>query len=301
MDMFFCICYDKKMKNKEVTVIIPTLNAIETIVCLLDSLLRQTQMPDEIIVVDSESSDETALLASTYPRTRVIEISRADFDHGGTRDMAFRASNGDIVVFFTQDIVIRDDTLIETLVQATLLDGVACAFGRQIARSDAALYEKYTRTFNYPEQSNLRSAKDISRLGIKAFFLSDVCAAYRRDAYLAVGGFDHPIPTNEDMLIAAKFLHAGYQIAYCAEAVVLHSHRYSWKQEYARNFLIGKVLRQYRSRFSDAKAGPEGIRFMLYVISHLLKRGTIGSCLKFCYLCSAKLLGNRKGSREGAS
>lgn len=281
----------------KISVIIPTLNAALVIGSLLNDILNQTLKPDEIIVVDSESNDETVVLSQAYPLTRVIAIKRTDFDHGGTRDMAFHASIGDVVLFFSQDVIIRDDCYIETLVRATLHEGVACAFGRQIARDDAPLFEKYTRAFNYPEQSTLHSAHDIPQLGIKAYFFSDVCSAYKRDAYLAVGGFDSPVPTNEDMLIAAKFLHAGYQIAYCAEAIVLHSHRYTWKQEYARNFLIGKVLHHYHARFTDAKTGSEGIRFMLYVVSKLLKRGAIGSCLKFCYLCTAKLLGNRMGSR----
>lgn len=285
----------------KISVIIPTLNAALVIGSLLNGILNQTLKPDEIIVVDSESNDETVLLARAYPLTRVIAIERAVFDHGGTRDMAFKTSIGDVVVFFSQDVIIRDDCYIETIVRATLQDGVACAFGRQIARSDAPLYEKYTRAFNYPEQSSLHSVHDIAQLGIKAFFFSDVCSAYRRDAYFAVGGFDYPVPTNEDMLIAAKFLHTGYQIAYCAEAVVLHSHQYTWKQEFTRNFLIGKVLHQYRARFSDAKAGSEGIRFILYVVSHLLKRGAIGSCLTFCYLCTAKFIGNRMGSRAKTS
>ena len=285
----------------KVSVIIPTLDAALVIGSLLNSLSNQTLKPNEIIVVDSESNDKTVFISQAHSLTRVIAIKRADFDHGGTRDMAFRVSKGDVVLFFSQDVVIRDDFYIETLVRATLLDGVACAFGRQIARSDATLYEKYTRTFNYPEQSNLRSANDIPILGIRAFFFSDVCSSYRRDAYFAVGGFDSPIPTNEDMLIAAKFLHAGYQIAYCAEAVVLHSHKYTWKQEYVRNSLIGRVLRQYQTRFSGAKAGPEGLRFILYVVSHLLKRGAIGSCLVFCYLCTAKFLGKIIGSRTKTS
>lgn len=281
----------------KVSVIIPTLNAALVIGSLLDSISGQTLKPDEIIVVDSESNDETVLLSRSHPLTRVIAIKRADFDHGGTRDMAFRASKGDVVLFFSQDVVIRDDSYIEALVRATLLDGVACAFGRQIARNDASLYEKYTRTFNYPEHSYVRSATDIPQLGIKAFFFSDVCSSYRRDAYFAVGGFDFPIPTNEDMLIAAKFLHAGYKIAYCAEAVIFHSHKYTWKQEYVRNFLIGKALRQHRARFLDVKTGSEGMRLISYVVSHLLKRGAIGSCLIFCYLCTAKFVGNRMGSR----
>ena len=285
----------------KISVVIPTLNASAEIESLLISITKQTLKPNEIIVVDSESDDETVTLANPHPLVRVISIQRDDFNHGGTRDMAFRASIGDVVLFLSQDVVIRDETYIETLIQATLQDGVACAFGRQVARADAPLYEKYTREYNYPANSSLHGADGVAQLGIKAFFLSDVCSAYRRDAYFAVGGFDNPVLTNEDMLIAAKFLHAGYRISYCADAVILHSHRYSWKQEYDRNYRIGLVLRQYRERFSDAKTSSEGVRLMAYVLRRLLKRGAIGSCFQFCYLCSAKLLGNRRGYHKGAS
>lgn len=284
-----------------ISAVIPTRNAAAEIGALLTAIAKQTLKPSEIVVVDSESSDETVSLANAYPLVRVISIKRDNFNHGGTRDMAFREAVGDVVLFFSQDVVIRDETYIETLVQATLLDGVACACGRQVARADAPLYEKYIREFNYPEKSSLHGADDIAKLGIKAFFLSDVCSAYRRDAYLAVGGFDNPVLTNEDMLIAAKFLHAGYRISYCADAVVFHSHRYSWKQEYDRNYRVGQVLRQYRERFSGAKTSSEGVRLVAYVLRRLLRRGAIGSCFLFCYLCSAKLLGNRRGYHKGTS
>ena len=279
----------------KISVIIPTLNAAPVIVSLLNGILNQTVKPDEIIVVDSESNDETVLLSQAYPLTRIIAIKRADFDHGGTRDMAFHASIGDVVLFFSQDVIIRDDCYIETLVQAALHEGVACAFGRQIARKDAPLYEKYTRAFNYPEQSNLRSANDIPRLGIKAFFFSDVCSAYRRDAYLAVGGFDYPVPTNEDMLIAAKFLHAGYQIAYCAEAVVVHSHNYSLRQEFERNYKIGFVIRKYQRLLDCGSANTDGVRYVRFVLRKLLSGVALLQCFKFCLLCVAKFCGFKLG------
>lgn len=60
--------------------------------------------------------------------------------------------------------------------------------------------------YRYPAQSRVWGAEDRQALGIRAYHLSDVCSAYRRSAYEAVGGFPHPLPTNEDMLIAAAFL-----------------------------------------------------------------------------------------------
>lgn len=288
-------------QKESVSIIIPTLNAAAEIRSLLDMLHQQTCIPDEILIVDSDSEDDTIEVASQYPLVRIIKIKRADFDHGGTRDFAIRAAKGDIVLFLTQDAVPCDNRYVDSIVRSVMQEGVACSCGRQIARSDAPQYERLTREFNYPSESFLRDATDRARLGIKAYFLSDVCSAYRREAYLSVGGFDHPLMTNEDMLIAAKFLNAGYRIAYCAEAAVYHSHRYSFRQEFERNRKIGLVMEQYRDRLGAVSAEKEGLRYVRYVLRKLISKGALRESFQFCVLCTAKALGNRKGRRLGKS
>lgn len=280
-----------------ISVVILTLNASSQIDALLYNLMMQTLKPDEIIVVDSESDDETVLHAKAHPRTRVISINREEFDHGGTRDMALKASIGDIILFLTQDATIINDKYIEWMVGAANQNKVACVCGRQIAKGDAPLYEKYTREFNYPAASFIRNAGDIDRLGIKAYFLSDVCSAYCRKAYLEVGGFERPILTNEDMLIAAKFLHADYQIAYCAEAMVEHSHHYNFRQEFERNYKIGFVIRKYQKLLDNGSTIAEGFRYVRFVIKKLLARFALLQCVRFCFLCVVKFLGVTLGKR----
>ena len=281
-----------------ISVVVPTCNAARWIGELLRQLNRQTRKPDEILVVDSASEDATAETARSFFGVRVIEIDRARFDHGETRDMALRESAGDVIFFLTQDAVLQNKRYIEEMLIALSAPRVACVCGRQIARSDAPLYEKLTREFNYPEKSFVRDAESIETMGIKAFFLSDVCSAYRRDAYLAVGGFDYPIATNEDMLIAAKFLHAGYRIAYCAEAAVYHSHAFTLKEEYRRNYKIALTLEQYRERLDYVGASREGLRLVRYVLRGLLRQGALLQSVRFCLLCAAKWAGNRAGKRR---
>ena len=280
-----------------ISVVVPTCNAARWIGELLQQLNRQTRSPDEILVVDSASEDATVEIARSFPNVHIIEIDRACFDHGATRDMALRESAGDVIFFLTQDAVLSNERYIEEMLGALSQPDVACVCGRQTARDDAPLYEKLTREFNYPNRSSVRGAEAIETMGIKAFFLSDVCSAYRRDAYLAVGGFDYPIATNEDMLIAAKFLRAGYKIAYCASAVVVHSHAFTLQEEYLRNYKIGLTLEQYRERLAHVSASREGLRLVRYVLSGLLKQGAFLQCIRFCLLCAAKWAGNRAGKR----
>lgn len=74
------------------------------------------------------------------------------------------------------------------------------AYARQLPKSDCHIVEQYTRQFNYPEQSCVKTKADIPTLGIKTFFCSDVCAAYRV-IYLKNWGFESPVIFNEDMFL----------------------------------------------------------------------------------------------------
>ena len=282
-----------------VSVIIPTLNAERWITRQLNMLLSQT-VEAEIIVIDSGSSDGTPGFVRRFtPRVRLLEIPPRDFDHGGTRDFALRQSTGDYVLFFTQDAVPTDHHCIEKLLSAFSSADVAAVFGRQIAYPDAPEYEKLTRQFNYPDQPRVWREADIPRYGVKSYFFSNVCSAYRRDAYLAVGGFDAPIITNEDMMMAGKLLHAGYALAYTPEAAVYHSHRYTLREEYRRNKKIGLVMEQYRPRLSGAEADAEGWRMLRFVGGGLALEGHFGELLGFFMRVCVRFTGNRIGKRKG--
>lgn len=289
---------DKPNMARQYTVIIPTLNAADRIERLIETLLMQSVLPEEIVVVDSQSEDGTLERAQSYERVRTATVERNTFDHGGTRDMAIRACDVPFVVLLTQDALPMDAHCMESLLSAFDDETVAAACGRQIAYPDAREAEKLVRSFRYPDESRVWSAEDIPKLGIRAYLLSDVCAAYRRSAYEKVGGFEHPILTNEDMLIAADFLRAGYRLAYCSEARVWHSHNNTLQQEYERNRKIGRFLARYGDRFSDSGELGEGARMVREISIGLLKRGKIGEWIAFGANCAARMLGNFAGKRQ---
>ena len=286
------------MKNAvfpTVSVIIPTLNAGSEIGNLLHAIQAQNYSIKELIVIDSSSSDDTVEICRRIKGVQLIEIRRQDFDHGKTRDLALRQSTGQVVVFMTQDALPADNFFLERLIAPLSDEHVAVSTGRQLPKANATKMERMVRTFNYPAESSIRSADDIPRLGIKAYFCSDVCAAYNRRIFLELGGFDYPIKTNEDMFFAAKAIHAGYQVAYVADAVVYHSHNLTLKQQYMRNYIQGYEIERHRELLGSAKQTDEGKRLVSYVSRELLKRGDFGSFVHFCFDCCARFLGNRNG------
>ena len=281
---------------KSISVIIPTLNAEKEIRDLLMAIKDQNQPVDEIIVVDSESYDKTTAICKDFG-VKLIRIKRKEFDHGRTRDMALRESRGDIIVFLTQDAVPANKDFLGNLIAPLKKEKVAVSTGRQLPKENATRMEKLVRTFNYPGESYIRSKEDLPRMGIKTFFCSDVCAAYNRDIYFELGGFDYPIKINEDMFYAAKVINGGYRIAYAADALVYHSHNFSLKEQYQRNYIQGYEIERHKGVLNNVAQESEGLKLVKYVSKELLKKGHVGSFVHFGFDCVARLAGSKAGKK----
>lgn len=283
--------------DNTVSVIIPTCNGEKEIGQILQMLSVQSRIPDEVIVVDSSSEDRTVSIVKEFAETKLLQIPRSEFNHGMTRDWAMHQTGSDFVIFLTQDAIPADENYIENILAPFQDPQIAAVSGRQLPKTDARPFEQLVRQYNYPDTSSVWSASDKASLGIRAYALSDANCAYRKTAYSAVGGFDRPVPTNEDMLIAEKFLRYGYKLAYSADAAVYHSHNFTLSQQYRRYYLIGKVLKQYESRF-DAEESGYGMRFAVFIFCKLLQKGRIIECAAFFLDCAARYLGNKKGKHS---
>lgn len=282
----------------KISLIVPTLNAGKYIEPLLQRLEDQTVPIDEIVVIDSESDDDTIAKAQKFADVKTMTVLRKDFNHGGTRDLAIQQTTGDVILCITQDALPCDEHYVERLIAPFAEDEkIAMASGRQVPRPEANPIEKLTREFNYPETCFVRSKEDIPRLGVKTFFASDCCSAYRRSAYEKIGGFDKHILINEDMKIAAQFIYAGYKIAYVGSAGVWHSHDYSLKQQYTRNFDVSAFMTMHPELFANISATSEGIKMVKWVEKKLLSRGRFFSAAYYVVESGVKFLANRKGRK----
>lgn len=201
----------------------------------------------------------------------IKDIMPEEFDHGGTRDQAIRFSDADYVLCMTQDAVPADIYLTEKLTAGLEAPDIAVAYARQLPRKDCGLLERYIRWFNYPGKSVLKSKDDIEKMGIKTFFCSNVCAIYRRDVYVKLGGFEKQVIFNEDMIYAARCIQGGYKIVYMAEARVIHSHNYNAGQQFHRNFDLAVSQAQHPDIFQNIRSESEGIRMVKSAAVYLVR------------------------------
>lgn len=257
----------------KIDVIIPTYKPDEKLEKNLRMLKKQTLTPDRILLINTEEKYFHSKEFYTLPQGELYHIKKEEFDHGGTRNRAAAMCDGDIIVLLTQDAIPADEYLLENLIRPFEDPEVCAAYGRQMADYRDNLPEAYTRRFNYPKKSRIKSAKDLPELGIKTFFCSNVCAAYRKKVYDELGGFPLHTIFNEDMIFASRLIEAGKKIAYVADARVWHWHNYTAWQQLTRNFDLAVSQEDYGGLFLKVKSESEGIRMVKKTLRYFLIKG----------------------------
>ena len=104
------------------SLVIPVRNGGELLLQCIHSVMKQTALPAEIIIFDTESGDgATTKLKAIAGKTpfRLITISRHEFDHGGTRSAALNLARHDWVLYITQDAVFAEHDSVARLLEAT--------------------------------------------------------------------------------------------------------------------------------------------------------------------------------------
>ncbi len=272
---------EKQTEKKTVDVIIPVYKPDDTLKRLLERLAAQNYPIRRIIAVNTERSYWKDHVYDHIENLEVHHVTKEEFDHGGTRNQGAGYSKADIMVFMTDDAVPADKNLIGALVNAFDQEGkngekVVMAYARQLPNPDCGLAEQYTRSFNYPENSRVKTREDLQGLGIKTFFASNVCCAYDREAFLEAGGFTSRTIFNEDMIYAGNVIrYRGQAVAYAAEAKVYHSHNYGCIEQFRRNFDLAVSQADHPEVFEGIRSESEGIRLVKRTIAWLVSEKKI--------------------------
>jgi len=276
-------------------VIIPVYKPDNKLRVLLERLNRQTLQPEKIILMNTEEQYFRPEVLEGINGVEVHHISKKEFDHGRTRHEATKYSNADILVFMTQDAMPKDTHLLEELIRPLKEGKASVSYARQLPSKDCREVECYTRAFNYPEESCIKTKEDLPRLGIKTFFCSNVCAAYIRKEYDAMGGFIRRTIFNEDMIMAGNMIKAGKAIAYTASARVIHSHNYTGLMQFHRNFDLAVSQADHPEIFADVPSEKEGIRLVIDSALHFIKSGKPHLVVELVWKSGWKFLGYKLG------
>ena len=191
--------------NHSVSVVICIRNEENYIKECIDSILRQSFSNFELIVIDDQSSDDTANIIGKFTDKR-IKYFRNEKWLGipGSRNVGWKKASGEYVFFTDGDCTVSENWIEEGLNYFRTCDCLAV---------EGAIYyvsKDYEPTFSDYVMENKHGNK----------FMCG-CIAYKKKVIQAVGGFDEELAYFEDRDIAYKILQLG-KICFSPKMLVTH-------------------------------------------------------------------------------
>jgi len=238
-----------------ISVVIRTFNEEKHLGQLIDGIESQnTDLPVEIIVVDSGSTDASSEIALKR-HCRLLTIKKSDFTFGRSLNLGCDAAHGEYLVFISGHCIPYDEEWLSKLI-APLRSGEAeYAYGRQTGGLETRFSEQ--RIFNkyFPKDKALSPG---------GYFCSNANAALLKSIFSQYR-FDEDLTGLEDMELAKRIMFAGKSLAYVDDATVYHIHDETWRKierRYEREAIaLQHIMPEIHIHFTDF------IRFFLSAVN----------------------------------
>jgi len=209
-----------------VSVVLPTLDAGNDAALFLAAFERQAGIRElELVIADSGSTDGTRERFAAAANV-ALDIPAGEFGHGRTRNEAFAASSGEVVVMMVQDALLLGPFALRDLVLELLSnDRVAAVSARHVPRSGADLFGAFNVVSHYRalwwEGRRAYPGGPLRRRADAG--VDDVCAAIRRSVW-EQGIQYRDIDFGEDLDFGMRAVSAGWTIRLSDTVAVAHSH-----------------------------------------------------------------------------
>ncbi len=216
------------------SIIIRAFNEERHIGKLLEGIFHQTVEDVQVILVDSGSSDHTVEIANQYD-VKVVSILPQDFTFGRSINLGISNAESDLVVFASAHVYPVYPDWLERLLEPFQNEKVALSYGKQRGNEATQFSEQMIFAHWYPEISYINQGHP---------FCNNANGAIRRKLWL-----QHPyneiLPGLEDLEWAQWAADQGKQIAYVAEAEIIHVHSETWRgihNRYKRESMAFKMI-----------------------------------------------------------
>ncbi len=236
----------------KVSIISTVRNEGDSLQSLLDSLVGQTRLPDEVVICDGGSTDNTLSLLETYQRLlplRIISAPNSNISQG--RNQAISIAAGPIIASVDGGVVLAPCWL-EELVRPIEEAGAIVVSG-WFEPDPKTPFEVVMGATVLPELSNIDPDK---------FMPSSRSVAYLKSAWQAVGGYPDWLDFGEDLVfdLALRDLYGPFPFA--PKAVAYFQPR-GTLSAYARQYYL------YARGDGKANLWPKrhAIRYFTYLIA----------------------------------
>ncbi|MFV0523553.1 MAG: glycosyltransferase [Acidimicrobiales bacterium] len=246
------------------SVVIAARNAGHTITGCLEALQRQTapELLHEVIVVDNNSTDDTAVAAA---RAGAMVVHQPVVGAAAARNAGIAAATGDIIAITDADCVPADGWL-EAITAPLRADPSITAAKGAYRTSQRELFARFVQ-LEYEDKYDLLERQELID------FVDTYSAAYRRDAIVAVGGFNQDIFYVEDQELSFRLAENGARMVFAPKAVVEHLHADSLRSYLRKKYFIGYwkafVVRRYPNVAVKDSHTPQVLKVQMLLASAL--------------------------------
>lgn len=245
------------MHSYSTAIIITVLNEGEGLRSTMEAFLNQTETPDEVVVVDGGSTDQTISILKEFARrdSRVKIFLDPGVNIARGRNLAIDRSRAEILAV-TDGGCLPEPTWFENLVKPLIDNQAISAVSGNCEIDSANAFEHFAGLLSWI----VDPGNDTERL----FFGRS--SAFRRDLWKAVGGYPEWLYTGEDTLFALRAKSLGSKVHYSSESIVKWRPRDSWRKLAKQYFLYGK---------GNGRIGRTNLRASIYhVRNHSLWFGS---------------------------
>ena len=180
---------------------------------LLEGIRQQTIKDVEIILVDSGSTDGTVSVAEAFG-ARIVRIPSAEFTFGRSLNLGIQAATREWIVIASAHVYPVYPDWLESLLHPFESDKIALTYGKQRGPETAQFSERQIYHQWYPDASKPRQA---------TAFCNNANAAVRKSLWQQ-NRYDETLTGLEDLAWGKWAKEQGYDIAYVAEAEIIHVH-----------------------------------------------------------------------------
>lgn len=223
------------------SILIRTKNEADAIASTIDALLDQTDPPQEIVVIDSGSTDDTVSIVEAYP-VKLLHISPEEWSYPGALNRAAAASTGDVLVCLSAHCRPASRTWLSSLLGHFDDPVVAGVWGPNLREGRDSISDE-------PPERQLPGTYTMET---RSWGLSNANSAIRRSLW-ELEPFDEELPATEDKAWGLAMLNRGYEMVYEPRAAVFHA-SHSLHGSYARNQAVQAGYRMIFPELDDAHA-----------------------------------------------
>lgn len=232
-----------------VAVVVPTRNSGRTVAACLRSVLEQDTPAAQILVVDNHSDDDTVRIAEGLG----VPVMTAGPERSAQRNYGWRRTSADLVFFMDSDMVLEPTVVAEAA---------------QVMASDPSVGAVVIpeRAFGTGFLADCRALEKELYLGNAAV---EAARVFRREALVAVGGYDEALTACEDWDLADRIAAAGWETGRTSAQVWHDEGQIRLRASFAKKQYYGAWYRRYRiTRTAQAPGRPIGGRFGAAQLRH---------------------------------